>query len=125
LLARFITQARQFRPSDQTVKPDLFIPFRLTALSVTRLREATTEELWHVGHAVAVFRQQTLYGRSDVKAADCEIESLSVVPDPILSPPELVNPNHANITGFPPAKGDQKALAIKIAHKASKRLMPP
>lgn len=44
LLARFITQAKQFRPSDQTVKPDLFIPFRLTELSFTRHRDATIEE---------------------------------------------------------------------------------
>ena len=49
LLARFITQAKQFRPGDQTVKPDLFIPFRLTQLSVTRHREATVEELRAVG----------------------------------------------------------------------------
>ncbi len=44
LLARFITQAKQFRPGDQTVKPDLFISFRLTQLSLTRHREATAEE---------------------------------------------------------------------------------
>ncbi len=39
LLARFITQAKQFRSTDQSVKPDLFIPYRLTELSVTRHRE--------------------------------------------------------------------------------------
>jgi hypothetical protein len=125
LLARFITQANQFRPGDQTVKPDLFIPFRLTQLSVTRHREATAEELWGVGHEVAALRQQTLYGRSDVGASDCAIGSLSVVPDPILPPDAPCNPNHANISGFPAAKPDQKALAIKIAHKASKRIPPP
>ncbi len=36
LLPRFITQAKQFRPSDQSVKPDFFIPFRVTQLSVMR-----------------------------------------------------------------------------------------
>lgn len=123
LLARFITQAKQFRPSDQSVKPDLFIPFRLTELSVTRHRQATTDELWRVGREVAALRQQTLYGRSDVRASDCAIGSLSVVPDPILPPDEPFNPNHANIAGFPQAKGEQKALAIKIAHKASKRIV--
>jgi hypothetical protein len=125
LLARFITQAKQFRSSDQTVKPDLFIPFRLTELSVTRHREATLEELWQVGRHVAAVRQQTLYGRSDVRASDCAIGPLSVVADPILPPDEPYNPNHANISEFPAAKGDQKALAIKIAHKASKRIAPP
>src|SRR5258706_339643 len=78
LLARFITQAKQFRPSDQSVKPDLFIPFRFTELSVTRHREATIEELWRVGRDVAAGRQQVLYGRSDVRASHCAIEPLSV-----------------------------------------------
>ncbi len=125
LLARYITQAKQLRPSDQSVKPDLFIPFRLTELSVTRHREATAEELWQVGRDVAALRQQILYGRSDVRASDCAVGPLSVMPDPILPPDELYNPNHANVAGFPAAKDDQKALAIKIAHKASKRIAPP
>ncbi len=125
LLARFITQAKQFRSSDQTVKPDLFIPFRLTELSVTRHRDATVEELWQVGHEVAAVRQQTLYGRSDVRASDCAVGPLSVVADPILHPREPSNPNHANIAGFPAAKDDQKAFAIKIANLASNRILPP
>jgi len=98
-------------------------PFRRTELSVTRHREATTEELWRVGHDVAALRQQTLHGRSDVRTSNCAIESLSVVPKPILSPVERYNPNHANIAGFLFSKEDQKALAIKIAHKASKRIL--
>jgi hypothetical protein len=125
LLARFITQTKQFRVSDQSVKPDLFIPFRLTELSVTRHRDATADELWQVGRDVAALRQQTLYGRSDVRASFCAVGPLSVVADPILTPDEPSNPNHANIVGFPAAKDDQKALAIKIAHRASRRIAPP
>lgn len=125
LLARYITQAKQFRASDQSVKPDLFIPFRLTELSVTRHRDATVEELWQVGREVAALRQQTFYGRSDVQASACNVGPLKVVPDPILPPKKPINPNHANVTGFPAAKDDQKALAIKIAHHASKRIAPP
>jgi hypothetical protein len=125
LLARFITQTKQFRSSDQTVKPDLFIPFRLTELSVTRHREATTDELWRNGREIATLRQQTLYGRCDVRAADCAIGPLSVIPDPILPPRAPYNPNHANIAGFPPARDDQKALALRIALRASKRIVSP
>lgn len=83
LLARFITQSKQFRASDQSIKPDLFIPFRLTELSVTRHREATVEELWLFGRDVAALREQPLYGRSDVRASDCAVGPLAVVPDPI------------------------------------------
>jgi len=125
LLARFITQTKQFRSSDQTVKPDLFIPFRLTELSVTRHREATADELWRNGREIATLRQQTLYGRCDVGAGDCAIGPLSVIPDPILPPRVPYNPNHANIAGFPAARDDQKALAIRIALRASKRIVPP
>lgn len=125
MLGRFITQVNQFRSSVQTVKPDLFIPFRLTELSFTRHREATADELWQIGRAVAELRHQTLYGRSDVRASDCTIGPLSVVADPILAPGETYNPNHANIAGFPAVKAEQKALAIKIAHKASKCIPPP
>jgi hypothetical protein len=107
------------------VKPDLFIPFRLTELSVTRHRDATVDELWQMGRRVAALRQQKLYGRSDVTASDCAVGPLSVVADPILPPDVPSNPNHANITGFPAAKEDQKALAIQIAHRASKRIAPP
>lgn len=124
-LARFITHASQYRPTDQSVKPALFMPFRLTELSVTRHRDATTDELWRVGRDVAALRGQFLYGRSDVMAADCAIGPLSVAPDPILPPNASYNPNHANITGFPAAKADQKAYAIRIAHKASKRIPAP
>jgi hypothetical protein len=125
LLARFITQSKQFRPSDQTVKPDLFIPFRLTELSVTRHRDATVDELWQFGRDVAALREQGLYGRADLLASDCAVGPLSVVPDPVLPPDEPFNPNHANIAGFPAAKDDQKALAIELARNASKRIAPP
>lgn len=125
LLARFITHISQFRPSDQSVKPDLFIPHRLTELSVTRHRAATADELWQVGHKVAAARQKTLYGRSDVKVSDCTFGPLSVLADPILAAEESTNPNHANIAGFPAAKDDQKALALRIAQRASRRIAPP
>ena len=78
-----------------------------------------------MGREVALLRKQSLHGRSDVNASDCSIDPLSVVPDPILPPDTPYNPNHANIAGFPPPKDEQKALAIKIANKASKRISPP
>jgi hypothetical protein len=35
------------------------------------------------------------------------------------------NPNHADIEGWPSAKQDQKAIAIKLAASASKLISPP
>jgi hypothetical protein len=61
------------------------------------------------------------YGRSDIPAIACKVDSLKVVAKPIL--PD--NPNHADIEGYPAKKEDQKSLAQKLAASASKRVDPP
>ena len=48
LLARYVTQKGQYRRSDNTVKPDLFMPHLRQELSVTRHRDATEADLWEV-----------------------------------------------------------------------------
>ncbi len=120
LLSRFILHSNEFR-ADESVTPALFMPYKLVVLSVNRHRDATLEETWEIARRVASNRQKTLYGRSDIKAVDCKIDSLSVVAKPIF--PD--NMNHANIEGYPPKKEDQKALALKLAAAASKRIAPP
>jgi hypothetical protein len=118
LLARYVTQSGQFRSSDQTVKPDLFIPHPYKELSVTRHLQATESEIWAVGQAVAATR--TLYGRADIRAGDCTIASLQVVAKPLAN-----NPNHADIEGWPLQKQDQKAIALQLAASASKLIRTP
>jgi hypothetical protein len=118
LLARYVTQSGQFRSSDQTVKPDLFMPHPYQELSVTRHLHATEEEIWAVGRDVASTRR--LYGRADIRANDCSIDSLKVLAKPLPN-----NPNHANIEGWPLHKPDQKAIALKLAASASKLILPP
>ncbi|MEX1224277.1 MAG: hypothetical protein WEA31_06980 [Pirellulales bacterium] len=120
LLARFIVNSNEFR-QDDTVKPKLFMPYSRVELSVNRHRDCTETEIWGVGYKVAETRQRTLYGRADIMASSSRIAPLDVVPDPLLP----ANPNHAEITRFPPAKEDQQALAVKLAAAASKRLSPP
>ncbi|MCU0567479.1 MAG: hypothetical protein MUF49_12890 [Oculatellaceae cyanobacterium Prado106] len=118
LLARYVVQSSQFRSSDQTVKPDLFVPHPYQELSVTRHLQATEAEIWAVGHEVASGR--TLYGRADIVARDCTVDALRVVEKPLPS-----NPNHADIEGWPLQKQDQKAIALKLAASASKLIRPP
>lgn len=110
LLARFIVYSDEKRP-DGTVKHKLFLPYKLVELSVNRHREASLGETWQVGFDVAEERQRTLYGLANIRASSCRIDTLDVAPAPILPK----NPNHANITGYPPAKEDQMALAKKLA----------
>jgi hypothetical protein len=120
LLARFIVNRNEFRPSDNTVKPGLFLPYRHVDLSVNRHRDCDVGELWQLGSAVAQSRERTLYGRADIEACKCRIGSLDVVQKPLAD-----NPNHADITGYPAAKEDQMSLAQKLADSASDRIAPP
>jgi len=114
LLARFIIFSKHFRSSNNTVKPDAFIPHPLIELSVTRHREATEDELWREGERVAAIRSATLHGRADVPADAFEDQDLSVVAKPII--PE--NPNHADVINWPTEKPAQKMKAREIADKA-------
>lgn len=113
LLARYVLHSSHIRRHDQTIKPDAFIPHPHGELSVTRHVTATEEELWGVGEAVAQRRNRTLYGRADLRAANCADQRLRVqaalLPD---------NPNHANIVGWPAEKSEQKAIALQLAANA-------
>jgi len=110
LLARFILYGDEKR-ADGTVRHKLFLPYRYVELSVNRHREATLEETLQVGYGVAEERQKTLHGYANIRASSCRIDPLNVAPAPNLPK----NPNHANITGYPPAKEDQMALAKVLA----------
>jgi hypothetical protein len=113
LLARFIIFSRHFRPSDNTVKPDAFVPHPQVELSVTRHRAATQDELWQEGRRVAAFRTATLYGRADVAANTFESKDLTVAEKPIAE-----NPNHADVIDWPADKAAQKMKAREIANEA-------
>jgi len=119
LLARYVMQNGHFR-SDHTVKPNLFIPHPYQELSVNRHRGATEAEIWQAGVNVATQQQRTLYGRSDILTSDCLVDSLRVTAQPF---PD--SPNHADIEGWPTAKEDQKAIALKLAASATKLIPPP
>jgi hypothetical protein len=116
-LARFVLFSRYIRPSDQTVRPEAFIPHPWPELSVTRHLGLAEAELWELGQAVANLRAVTLYGRADVRASTVRRQSLRIEPTP---EPR----NHANITGWPANKPAQKIIALEIA-AASKYVPNP
>lgn len=120
LLARYATQSGHFRASDKQVKQSLFLPHPHQELSVTRHREATETEIWSAGDDVANVLGRQLYGRADIQASACKIETLRVKAKPIIG-----NPNHADIEGWPTAKEDQKAIALKLAASATKLIPSP
>jgi hypothetical protein len=118
LLARYVTQSGQFRAGDKSVKQDLFMPHPYQELSVTRHLHATEAEIWAIGKDVAATRR--LYGRADIRASDCSIDSLRVVAKPVPN-----NSNHADIEGWPLSKPDQKVIALKLAASAGKVIPSP
>lgn len=120
LLARYVTHKSQYRPSDGTVRQNLFIPPPDLELSVTRHRDVTENEVWQVGHDVARELKRALIGRADIQSRACELESLHVEADPL---PE--NPNHAHIVGWPEQKDERKAIASELAASAGKMIPLP
>jgi hypothetical protein len=111
-VARFVLQRSHVR-SDQTVKPDAFMPPPNLELSVTRHLSSTESEIWSVAQAVATARHRTLYGWADVTAKECVRRQLSVIAAPVEG-----NPNHANVAGWPADKAHQKNIAQQIAAAA-------
>ena len=113
LLTRFILYSSHIRNSNQTVKPDAFIPHPRIELSLTRHREATPDELWREGERVAAIRQLTLHGRADVRTVAFLEEGLTVE-----AKPNPENPNHADALDWPADKPAQKMKATEIAIKS-------
>lgn len=110
-LARFILFGRWLR-SDQTVRPDAFIPHPWPDLSVAHHLGLDEEELWQIGQNVADQRTLPLYGRADIRARSIRKYRLDIQPTP-----EPIN--HANITGWPKEKPAQKIIAQEIAAAAT------
>lgn len=118
-LARFILFSKWIRNSDQTVKPDAFIPYPYPDLSVTRHINLSEEALWKMGQDVAAARPSGLYGRADVYASDvyastARRQHLRINPAPVQN-----NPNHANIDDWPADKPAQKIIAQQLAADAA------
>lgn len=110
-LSRYIIQSNHFRKSDNTVKPDAFIPHPHEDLSVTRHLDLDQDAIWSIGEDVAHRRNKQLYGRAINQASTYFEHKLKVLPAPDLPS----NPNHANIQGWPSGKEAQKIVALEIA----------
>ena len=113
-LARFILSSNWIRKSDQTVKPDAFIPHPYPDLSVTRHKSLTEQQLWQIGQVIADSRPATLYGRADIQTSSVRRQGLEVDPKRLAN-----NQNHANVIGWPTDKPTQKIIAQELAAKAN------
>lgn len=113
IFSRYILSSRWYRNSDQTIRPDAFIPFPHPDLSVTRHKDVSKARLWELGQTVALKTNKTLHGRTDFEASLCFQKGLDANND---VPPQ----NHVNISDWPKDKSEQKMIAIEIAKESSR-----
>ena len=118
-LARFILHSNWIRSSNQTAKPEAFIPYPYPDLSVTRHLNLSDEALWKTGLDVADARPATLYGRADIYASIARRQGLKIDSNPVPN-----NQNHANIVGWPANKPAQKIIALELAAQSGYRPKP-
>ena len=112
-VARFVKSKHWLRASDNTLKPDAFMPPRDLNLSVTRRIGLSDEALWKIGRevvcAIAEKGPAVLIGRADLLVQS--------IPAPLKTEaaPLATNRNHAHITGWPADKAAQKNIAQRLA----------
>ncbi len=113
LVARFVTSKHWIRSSDNSVRPDAFMPPPDLNLSVTRHIGLSEEALWRIGKEVVgeIGQKRTapLCGRADL--------SVESIPLPLKAEPAALpnNPNHAHVTGWPTDKPSKKNLAQQLS----------
>ena len=83
-------------------------------MSVTRKQNLSFQALKNIAQSIATGRNKTLFGWANIKASSIREQPLDVI-----AAPEMENPHHANIVGWPPDKPAQKMLAIELAKKAT------
>ena len=106
LLSRFLTHKNQF--SATRVKPNAFLP-RDLKLSVFLTDGLAGDQIWILGEK---YITPSIYGRAEIAHVAVSGIGLKVEPD---NKPQ----RHANITGWPAQKSEQKLYALKLAEKSS------
>jgi hypothetical protein len=119
MVTRYLMFGKWYR-ADQTIKYEAFMPPDNLEFSVTRLRQATDEEVWTVGIHVAVESRRNLHGRADLQALAYIKEQLLVQADALFN-----NPNHARVTGWSDDKAKQMIVAKQLAATKGLRRIPP
>ena len=119
-LSRYILGKSYYRSSDNTVKPNAFMPPSDKGnISVYRTVNLSSEDIWQIGMTyVAQKRGKPLLGRAELIAYDAIAQGLYVKPDPV------PHPRHANISGFPiDNSAKTRMIAVELAARSTLRLM--
>jgi len=115
-LTRFLTSSSHY--GAERVKPNAFMPMSgSTKISVFRIDKLREHLIWELGKSIGLTPERKLHGRGDFAAHIVSQQDLWIEPD-------NVPPRHANITGFPLEKSEQKQIALELAAEATLVLKP-
>ncbi|RJQ20828.1 MAG: hypothetical protein C4560_04580 [Nitrospiraceae bacterium] len=111
-LTRYILHKNHFSILHKRVKYAAFLPAPNGETSVFRVSGLADIAIWEIGDKeVAGKRETAILGRADIPAFHVLNSTLKIKPDE--NPPR-----HANITGWPKEKSEQKLIAIELAENA-------
>ncbi|MGH8699743.1 MAG: hypothetical protein ACREVR_01020 [Burkholderiales bacterium] len=115
LLTRFITDKKQIRLADGTIKHTAFMPPKDGRLSVYWVTALPDVEVWRLGDAYVVPHRGPMIGRGDLDSLKVYEQNLRVEIVPV--PHE----RHAEILGWNLASTEYRLQAVKLAAAASLR----
>ena len=104
-LSRFVTSKQYFRPSNNTIKWNAFMPNKNGETSVFRTYELLDNEIWLLGEWHLT---KQVLGRGDIAVSRVTDKGLKVVPDDTPM-------RHANILGW--ADYDDRSKNMSIAQQ--------
>ena len=125
-ITRFIRYNRDFAEPN-TVRHEVFLPHKKkTDISVFCISQLPDNEVWKIGWEQVQTDELPVLARANLFASDVYKNHLKVIPD------AQFHQRHANITGFPAEREENKtedrklrrAIARKLA-LASELVMPP
>ncbi len=114
-ISRFLFSKSDFSSQNNLVKLRAYLPPPDLTVSVFRTQGLNEEQTWELAERKIISRQKhkkTLKGRADSTPSKIENVGLNIIPDNI-------PPRHANITGWPVEKDEQKMLAAELANKST------
>ena len=125
-ITRFIRYSDDF-DEPNTVRQDVFLPHkRKVDISVFRITELSCNAVWEIAWERVQTDERPVYARADLLASSVYENNLKVIPE--TRSHEL----HANITGFPPEREENKTADRRIRRAIARRLalaselvMPP
>lgn len=110
-ISRFVLSRRWIR-ADNTVRHIAFTPNKNGETSIFRISGISDNEVWNIGEReVGMKQNKPILGRADITASIILSNHLEIVPS---EPPV----RHADITGWPEEKDQQKDIALELAEKA-------